>query len=154
MGPTALRPIRRTKQWLSVLLKDTSWGFEPTLCWTETPEIEFGALNRSAITLPHKAVWMAHWAHGSTSQQTKSAWVRMRKSSFMLREYDLHRWGWTYKPKKDNKITCIWNQAFQCLLHWRKGQEVIWGDLSQDDCNNGLRCVTVLRVGVPVLAET
>ena len=24
MGPTALRPIRRTKQWLSVLLKDTS----------------------------------------------------------------------------------------------------------------------------------
>ena len=24
MGPTALRPIRRTKQWYSVLLKDTS----------------------------------------------------------------------------------------------------------------------------------
>ena len=24
MGPMALRPIRRTKQWLSVLLKDTS----------------------------------------------------------------------------------------------------------------------------------
>ena len=23
------------------------WGFEPTLCWSETPEIEFSAPNRS-----------------------------------------------------------------------------------------------------------
>ena len=28
-------------------------GFKPTLCWTEAPELEFGALNRSATT-PHR----------------------------------------------------------------------------------------------------
>ena len=27
------------------------WGFEPTLCLSETPEFEFGAFNRSAMTL-------------------------------------------------------------------------------------------------------
>ena len=27
------------------------WGFEPTLCWSETPEFESGALNCSATTL-------------------------------------------------------------------------------------------------------
>ena len=29
-------------------------GFEPTLCWTETPELEFGALIRSATTPQYK----------------------------------------------------------------------------------------------------
>ena len=50
-----LRPIRRTKQWLSVLLKDTfvvTWGFESTIWWPEKPEFEFGVLYRSATKLP------------------------------------------------------------------------------------------------------
>ena len=39
-GATALRPIQRTNQRKSVLLKDTSvrLGLEPTLCSTETPK--------------------------------------------------------------------------------------------------------------------
>ena len=41
-----------TKQWLSVLLKCHGRGFEPTLFWSETPEFEFGALNRLAKSLP------------------------------------------------------------------------------------------------------
>ena len=28
-----------------------TWGFKPTLCWSETPEFEFGALNRSATSI-------------------------------------------------------------------------------------------------------
>ena len=49
-GPTALRPIRRTKQlWLlSVLLKDTSaaTGIEPHSGFLTTPELESGARDR------------------------------------------------------------------------------------------------------------
>ena len=53
-GPTALRPIRRTKQlWLSVLLKDTSvtTGIRTHILLL-TPELESGMLDRSATT-PH-----------------------------------------------------------------------------------------------------
>ena len=53
-GPTALRPIRRTKQlWLSALLKDTSvtTGIRTHALLLATPELEFGALDRSATTL-------------------------------------------------------------------------------------------------------
>ena len=53
-GPTALRPIRRTKQlWLSVLLKDTSvtTGIRTHILLL-TPELESGKLDRSATT-PH-----------------------------------------------------------------------------------------------------
>ena len=53
-GPTALRPIRRTKQlWLSVLLKDTSAATGHTGIQTHilaTPELESNALDRSATT--------------------------------------------------------------------------------------------------------
>ena len=54
-GPTALRPIRRTKQlWLSVLLKDTSAATGqagiPTHILT-IPELEPNALDRSGTTL-------------------------------------------------------------------------------------------------------
>ena len=49
-GPTALRPIRRTKQlWLSVLLKDTSAATgnrTHILVFLTTPELESGALDR------------------------------------------------------------------------------------------------------------
>ena len=48
-GPTALRPIRRTKQlWLSVLLKDTSaaTGNRTHSGFLTSPEIESGALDR------------------------------------------------------------------------------------------------------------
>ena len=51
-GPTALRPIRRTKQlWLSVLLKDTSvtTGIRTHILLL-TPELESGKLDRSATT--------------------------------------------------------------------------------------------------------
>ena len=55
-GPTALRPIRRTKQLrLSVLLKDTSAATGQARIRTHiltTPELESNALNRSATTLP------------------------------------------------------------------------------------------------------
>ena len=48
-GPTALRPIRRTKQlWLSVLLKDTSAATgnrTHILVFLTTPELESGALD-------------------------------------------------------------------------------------------------------------
>ena len=53
-GPTALRPIQRTKQlWLSVLLKDTSAatgqaGIRAHIL--ATPELESNALDRSATT--------------------------------------------------------------------------------------------------------
>ena len=54
-GPTALRPIRRTKQlWLSVLLKDTSAATGQAGIRTNiltTPELESNALDRSATTL-------------------------------------------------------------------------------------------------------
>ena len=54
-GPTALRPIRRTKQlWLSVLLKDTSAATGQAGIWTHilaTLELEYNALDRSATTL-------------------------------------------------------------------------------------------------------
>ena len=53
-GPTALRPIRRTKQlWLSVLLKDTSAMTGQARIQTHilaTPELESNALDRSATT--------------------------------------------------------------------------------------------------------
>ena len=57
-GPTALRPIRRTKQlWqLSVLLKDTSAATGQARIRTHiltTPELESNALDRSATAL-HK----------------------------------------------------------------------------------------------------
>ena len=32
-----------------------AWGFEPTLCWSEMPEFEFGALNHSAMPFPQCA---------------------------------------------------------------------------------------------------
>ena len=52
--PTALRPIRRTKQlWLSVLLKDTSAATGQAGIRTHiliTPELESNALDRSATT--------------------------------------------------------------------------------------------------------
>ena len=51
-GPTALRPIRRTKQ-LSVLLKDTSAATDLAGIRTHilaTPELESNALDRSATT--------------------------------------------------------------------------------------------------------
>ena len=58
-GPTALRPIRRTKQlWLSVLLKDTSAATSQAGIRTQilaTPELESNALERSATTLQHHA---------------------------------------------------------------------------------------------------
>ena len=56
-GPTALRPIRRTKQlWLSVLLKDTSVTTGTrTHTLLLTPELESGKLDRSATT-PHTVV--------------------------------------------------------------------------------------------------
>ena len=51
-GPTALRPIRMTKQlWLSVLLKDTSAATGQAGIRTHiltTPELESNALDRSA----------------------------------------------------------------------------------------------------------
>ena len=54
-GPTALRPIRRTKQlWSSVLLKDTSAVTGQAGIRTHiltTPEFEPNALDRSATTL-------------------------------------------------------------------------------------------------------
>ena len=54
-GPTALRPIRRTKQlWLSVLLKDTSAATGQAGIRTHiltAPELESNALDRSATTL-------------------------------------------------------------------------------------------------------
>ena len=54
MGPTALHPIRRTKQlWLSVLLKDTSAATGQAGIRTHiltTPELESNALDRSATT--------------------------------------------------------------------------------------------------------
>ena len=54
-GPTALRPIRRTKQlWLSVLLKDTSAATGQARIQTHiltTSELESNALDRSATTL-------------------------------------------------------------------------------------------------------
>ena len=54
-GPTALCPIRRTKQlWLSVLLKDTSVTTSQARIWTHiltTSELESNALDRSATTL-------------------------------------------------------------------------------------------------------
>ena len=54
-GPTALRPIQRTKQlWLSVLLKDTSAATGQAGIQTHilaTPELESNALDRSATTL-------------------------------------------------------------------------------------------------------
>ena len=57
-GPTALRPIRRTKQlWLSVLLKDTSAATGQAGIRTHilaTPELESNALDRSATTLREK----------------------------------------------------------------------------------------------------
>ena len=55
MGPTALRPIRRTKQlWLSVLLKDTSAATGQAGIQHQnltTPELESNALDHSATTL-------------------------------------------------------------------------------------------------------
>ena len=52
MGPTALRPIRRTKQlWLSVLLKDTNAATDQIGIRTHiltTPELESNAIDRSA----------------------------------------------------------------------------------------------------------
>ena len=55
-GPTALRPIRRTKQlWLSVLLKDTRAATGQAGIRTHiltTPELECNTLDRSATT-PH-----------------------------------------------------------------------------------------------------
>ena len=55
MGPTALRPIRRTKQlWLSVLLIDTSAATGQAGIRTHiltTQELESNALDRSATTL-------------------------------------------------------------------------------------------------------
>ena len=54
-GPTALRPIWRTKQlWLSVLLKDTSAATGQAGIRTHilaTPELEYNALDRSATPL-------------------------------------------------------------------------------------------------------
>ena len=53
MGPTALCPIR-TKQWLSVLLKDTSvmaGDLNPHSADQKHPSLN--SLNRSATTLPH-----------------------------------------------------------------------------------------------------
>ena len=54
-GPTALRPIRRTKQlWSSVLLKDTSAAtgqFRIRTHILTTPQLESNALDRSATTL-------------------------------------------------------------------------------------------------------
>ena len=38
--------------YVSCLRSQVSRGFEPTLCWSETPEFEFGALDHSATTLP------------------------------------------------------------------------------------------------------
>ena len=55
MGPTALRPIRRTKQlWLSVLLKDTSAATGQAGIRTHiltTLELESNALDSSAMFL-------------------------------------------------------------------------------------------------------
>ena len=59
-GPTALRPIRRTKQlWLSVLLKDTSAVTGQAGIRTHilaTPELESNALDRSAMTLKNRKI--------------------------------------------------------------------------------------------------
>ena len=59
-GPTALRPIRRTKQlWLSVLLKDTSAATGQAGIRTHilaTPELESNALDGSATTL-REIIW-------------------------------------------------------------------------------------------------
>ena len=72
MGPTALRPIRRTKQlWLSVLLKDTSAATGQAGIRTHilaTPELESNALDRSATTLhylqfTHVCVCAAWYEH-------------------------------------------------------------------------------------------
>ena len=65
-GPTALRPIRRTKQlWLSVLLKDTSAATGQAGIRTHilaTPELESNALDRSATTL--QIVPNIHYLYG------------------------------------------------------------------------------------------
>ena len=59
-GPTALRPIRRTKQlWLSVLLKDTSSATGQAGIRTHiltTPELESNAPDRSTTTFVRKVV--------------------------------------------------------------------------------------------------
>ena len=68
-GPTALCPIRRTKQlWLSVLLKDTSAVTGQAVIQTHiltTPELESNALDRSAtkvhvITTQLNFTWCHH----------------------------------------------------------------------------------------------
>ena len=74
-GPTALRPIRRTKQlWLSVLLRDTSATIGQAGIQTHiltTPELESNALDRSATTL--YTYWHMYWHHMPlTSPTTKS----------------------------------------------------------------------------------
>ena len=65
-GPTALRPIRRTKQlWLTVLLKDISTATGQAGIRTHiltTPELESNALERSATTL----IWMEGKHDGCT----------------------------------------------------------------------------------------
>ena len=61
-GPTALRPIRRTKQLcLSVLLKDTSAATGQAGIRTHiltTSELESNALDRSATTLQPASEWV------------------------------------------------------------------------------------------------
>ena len=65
-GPTALRPIRRTKQlWLNVLLKDTSAatcqaGIRSHIL--ATPELESNALDRSATTLHKQTSSFTHFS--------------------------------------------------------------------------------------------
>ena len=66
-GPTALRPIRRTKQlWLSVLLKDTSTATGQARIRTHiitTSELESNALDRSATTW-----WFMWYCHISPAR--------------------------------------------------------------------------------------
>ena len=71
-GPTALRPIRRTKQlWLSVLLEDTSAAIGQAGIRTHiltTPELESNALDHSAMTL--QSQWCDSAQKGSQYEAT------------------------------------------------------------------------------------
>ena len=62
LGPTALRPIRRTKQWLSVLLQDTSVTAGDIYCMRHT-DVVFNFFN---LLTAYKNVLVDSAAQGQT----------------------------------------------------------------------------------------
>ena len=78
-GPKAWRPIRKTKNYGLVSCKSTRLSqsrLEPTFCWSETQELEYDVLFRSATT-SHNMTSASNSKRKTTIYGSDSTWIQV-----------------------------------------------------------------------------